>query len=328
MSISVEKIKKSGHYHDIERMSDLIKSKDEVVAAAKLSIGEAIEINMNELAHYTDHTYNIYPDKVEEYKQSIEDFGLFTPLIVWDKKETKSGKYEILAGHHRYEACKALGWKKIPCILKKGITTAEANTIVNITNQLQRAFENLTIYEKAASIDQVKKAKEEIISKRPEILEREKERLDSSRSLGREFGISKSMISNYLILYNSFNKKWFEYFEDTETRKKIFDTNVGLILCKLPKKTLTELFKFIEGDAQVKKISMQQAKQLVDTFNSAKNLTDKDYNKILVYDVVNKKKSKPITIDREKLRNFFDDNVSNEEIMQKIIQLLVEKKGS
>ena len=45
-------------------MSDLIKSKDEVVAAAKLSIGEAIEINMNELAHYTDHTYNIYPDKV------------------------------------------------------------------------------------------------------------------------------------------------------------------------------------------------------------------------------------------------------------------------
>ena len=73
---------------------------------------------------------------------------------------------------------------------------------------------------------------------------------------------------------------------------------------------------------------MQQAKQLVDTYNSAKNLTDKDYNKILVYDVVNKKKSKPITIDRERLRNFFDDNVSNEEIMQKIIQLLVEKKGS
>ena len=222
MSFKKEDLIKSGRAKDIERMSDLIKTKDDVVAAAKLTIGEAIEINMNELAHYTDHTYNIYPDKVEEYRQSIEDFGLMTPLIVWDKKETKSGKYEILAGHHRFEACKLLGWKKIPCILKKNITKAEADAIVNITNQLQRAFENLTIYEKAASIDQVKKAKEEIIAKHPEILEREKERIDGARSLGREFGISKSMISRFLILINAFNKKWFDYMEDTDIRKKVY----------------------------------------------------------------------------------------------------------
>ena len=91
---------------------------------------------------------------------------------------------------------------------------------------------------------------------------------------------------------------------------------------------LSELFKFVEGDAQVKKISIQQAKQLVDTYNNTKNLTDKDYNKILVYDVVNKKKSKPISIDRDKLKNFFDDSITNEEIMQEIMQLLIEKKGS
>ena len=328
MSFKKEDLIKSGRAKDIERMSDLIKTKDDVVAAAKLSIGEAIDINMNELAHYTDHTYNIYPDKVEEYRQSIEDFGLMTPLIVWDKKETKSGKYEILAGHHRFEACKLLGWKKIPCILKKKINKAEADAIVNITNQLQRAFENLTIYEKAASIDQVKKAKEEIIAKHPEILEREKERIDGARSLGREFGVSFSLISRYLTLYNSFNKKWFDYMEDTDTKKKVFDIKTGVALCKLPKKTLKDLFDFVDGDAQVKKISMQQAKELVDIYNNNKDLTEKDFNKVLVYEIANKKKSKPITIDREQLKDYFSNDVTNEEIMREIIKLLAEKKGS
>jgi len=54
-------------------------------------------------------------EALEELKESIAREGLLQPIIV----RPYNDKYEIVAGHRRFIACKELGWEKIPCIVKE-----------------------------------------------------------------------------------------------------------------------------------------------------------------------------------------------------------------
>ncbi|AIC16444.1 ParB/RepB/Spo0J family partition protein [Nitrososphaera viennensis] len=49
--------------------------------------------------------------EVMQLSKSIKEVGLLQPIIV----RLKDGFYEIVAGNRRFTACKALGWRKIPC---------------------------------------------------------------------------------------------------------------------------------------------------------------------------------------------------------------------
>lgn len=49
--------------------------------------------------------------EINELSRSIKEVGLLQPVIV----RLKDGFYEIVAGNRRFTACKALGWRKIPC---------------------------------------------------------------------------------------------------------------------------------------------------------------------------------------------------------------------
>ena len=331
MAIKKEQLVKAGTSKQFETMKDsLIRSSKELVDVANLSFGQATDIEIKSLVPFSKHTYDLIEDKVVEYAESIKDYGLFTPIIVWDKKDSISGKYEILAGHHRVEACKRLGKETIPAIIKSGISEEEAIAIANQTNMMQRSFEMLSTYEKASSIVQMKEAREKLEQKNPNIKRVEgqsKEKASGTRAIGREFGVAKDAISVYLTLFKNFTKKQFEYMEDTAERKKYFDTNTGIVLCKLPKNVLKELFKFIDETKVVKKINKKQASELVNIYNTNGEITEKDYNNVLVYTQISKKESKPISFSREMLKDFFDESDTDEEIMQEIIYLLKEKKG-
>lgn len=62
--------------------------------------------------------------EVERLATSIASNGLLQPIVV--VKMPHSDKYEILAGHLRYEACRRLGWKMIPAIVREeGAPTAQ-----------------------------------------------------------------------------------------------------------------------------------------------------------------------------------------------------------
>ncbi|MBN1671593.1 MAG: ParB N-terminal domain-containing protein [Kiritimatiellae bacterium] len=46
---------------------------------------------------------------------------MLQPIVVLESPEPK-GQFELLAGHMRYEACKKLGWKNIPAIVRKAVS--------------------------------------------------------------------------------------------------------------------------------------------------------------------------------------------------------------
>ncbi|MFQ9979212.1 MAG: ParB/RepB/Spo0J family partition protein [Finegoldia magna] len=58
----------------------------------------------------------------EELLESIKETGLIEPIIV---RSLAEGKYEIISGHRRVEACKELGMTSVPVTIKE-LTKDEA----------------------------------------------------------------------------------------------------------------------------------------------------------------------------------------------------------
>jgi len=69
---------------------------------------------------------------VEELAGSIRASGLLQPIMV---KPTGDG-YELVFGLHRLEACKRLGWKKIPAFVKH--ISSEETFLTGLIENLQR----------------------------------------------------------------------------------------------------------------------------------------------------------------------------------------------
>lgn len=61
--------------------------------------------------------------KVKALADSIREVGLMNPIIVRPAMKVRNGAkseaWEIIAGHHRYEACAVhLKWENVPCVVK------------------------------------------------------------------------------------------------------------------------------------------------------------------------------------------------------------------
>jgi small-conductance mechanosensitive channel len=55
---------------------------------------------------------------IEQLARSIETVGLLRPIVL--KENPDFGRYEMLAGNLRFQACKKLGWKTIPALVLAG----------------------------------------------------------------------------------------------------------------------------------------------------------------------------------------------------------------
>lgn len=86
--------------------------------------------------------------KIKELADSIVSNGLIQPIVV---NRDYSGKYKIIAGERRYRACKLVGMKEIPVIIKN-LSDKEVLEIALIEN-IQR--EGLTAIEEAEGFERL-----------------------------------------------------------------------------------------------------------------------------------------------------------------------------
>lgn len=97
---------------------------------------EKIErLNINQLCHFSDDNGNSQPFRLNENKikqiiSSADDVGIITPLIV---RKISENMYQIISGHHRYEAAKALEMLTVPCVVRD-ISDEKAFQIVSESN--------------------------------------------------------------------------------------------------------------------------------------------------------------------------------------------------
>lgn len=102
-----------------------------------------IEIEIERLRSFKNHPFRVKDDnEMHLLKESIEKYGILTPLIV---RPVPDGVYEIIAGHRRRHAAELLGYRKVPVIIR---VMNEEEAILNmVDSNLHR--EKITFSEKA-----------------------------------------------------------------------------------------------------------------------------------------------------------------------------------
>ena len=93
------------------------------------------EIPISQLVPWGNQPFKMYSDfKMNELVESIRENGLLSRIIV---SPIAGGKYRILAGHNRVEACRRAGFTTVPSIVKD-VDENRAKLIMADTNLCQR----------------------------------------------------------------------------------------------------------------------------------------------------------------------------------------------
>ena len=92
------------------------------------------ELPLSELTPFKNHPFKVKNDaEMTELMKSIADAGVLSPAMARPKK---GGGYELISGHRRLAACKALGMDTMPVIIRK--LTDEEAVITMVDSNLQR----------------------------------------------------------------------------------------------------------------------------------------------------------------------------------------------
>ena len=176
-------------------------SADNVIGVTEVSIYELIPYSRNPFKPYDG-------ERLEEMEKSILRYGILQPILV--REMEGSSKYEILAGHNRYNVAKILSEKdesflKVPVRILKEIDDDTAELIVSESNMMQRSLNDLLPSEKAFVIATYYKAEKkqgkrtDLIHKVSEILGQEntEEAISGKKKAAIEFNISPMSIARY-----------------------------------------------------------------------------------------------------------------------------------
>ena len=91
------------------------------------------ELPLDELKPFKDHPFKVIGDEeMERLKDSIRESGVLIPALA---RPTEDG-YELISGHRRLTACRALGLSTMPVIVRN--LTDEEAVIAMVDSNLQR----------------------------------------------------------------------------------------------------------------------------------------------------------------------------------------------
>ena len=79
---------------------------------------------------------------IEKLQGSIKRDGLQDPLLIYEVGE---GRFAIIDGCRRFKAVQGLGWKVVPCLIKKDIKPADAAHLSYVRNTEREGFSPIEI---------------------------------------------------------------------------------------------------------------------------------------------------------------------------------------
>ena len=125
---------------------ELFISREERLDAKKPKVDE---LPLDELKPFKDHPFKVMEDEeMERLKESIRESGVLIPALA---RPTESG-YELISGHRRLAACRALGMSTMPVIVRnltdeEAIITMVDKTVMNREQFIRTMIEGKTIME-------------------------------------------------------------------------------------------------------------------------------------------------------------------------------------
>ena len=109
------------------------------------------------LTPFRNHSFKVKEDEeMTQLMRSIADAGVLSPALA---RPLPGGGYELISGHRRLAACKALGMGTMPVIIRD--LTDEEAVITMVDSNLQR--EHILPSEKAFAYGKLRGAKERAV---------------------------------------------------------------------------------------------------------------------------------------------------------------------
>lgn len=115
---------------------------------------------------------------LDDLANSIQERGLLSPITV---RKRKDKKYDIVAGQRRFLACKKIGLKTIPAIIRTKLDDTDA-TIISLIENVQRA--DMSPIDKARAYQSIY------------------DKYQDYKKVAKETGVSVATIKKYLTLLN------------------------------------------------------------------------------------------------------------------------------
>ena len=291
-----------------------------------------MEMDFSMLEYFPNHRFQLYTgQRLADMVESIKEHGILQPIIVWHKKD----RYILLSGHNRVNAGKLAGLTKCSAIVRENLTYEDAILIATEANLRQRAFEDMSLSERAVCLKQHYDAiknqgrRTDLLNEMENLanphetgekgtLSQTPKKLDAGASVGEEYGLSKDRIARYL---------------------RIATLIVPLLECLDAKKLGFESaynISFVKEDMQAMIVKMITEENIpIDTKKSlllhdyARNdiLTEECVRQIITGERTRKSRSKhlkPIKLDAAVVARFFSKEQSQEEIENTIEKALEE----
>ena len=265
------------------------------------------EIPINLLVPWENQPFKMYSDfKMNELAESIRENGLLSRIIV---SPATGGKYRIIAGHNRVEACRRAGFTAVSSIVKD-VDENRAKLIMADTNLCQRT--ELLPSERAFAYKAQQEALTALGSRR------------ATKDIAEKYGEAKRTIQRYIACTRLVP----ELMEMLDSGRITLGT--ACQFSALPNSSQEEIATYLNRDSE-RKFTVEQANTLADL----KFFSESDIAEICGENKTSaertehanpsapaelkhtaKKPSKQITLQRKEVTQLIGDELSNEEISE------------
>ena len=265
------------------------------------------EIPINLLVPWENQPFKMYSDfKMNELVESIRENGLLSRIIV---SPVTGGKYRIIAGHNRVEACRRAGFTAVSSIVKD-VDENRAKLIMADTNLCQRT--ELLPSERAFAYKAQQEALTALGSRR------------ATKDIAEKYGEAKRTIQRYIACTRLVS----ELMELLDSGR--LTLAIACQFSALPNSSQEEIAAYLSRDSE-RKFTVEQANTLAELkFFSESDIAEICGGKKVVAERFEpteksapaepkqtvKKPSKQITLQRKEVTQLIGDELSNEEISE------------
>ena len=260
--------------------------------------GQIIDIPLDELHTFENHPFRVVDDEsMQEMVDSIKQFGVLVPAIARPRAD---GGYELLSGHRRHHASTIAGKESMPVIVKD--CNDDEATVIMVDANIQR--EDILISEKAKAY---------------------RMKYDAMKHQGAAGGISLKEMSEQagdsmktiqrLICVADLNESLLNLLDAKKLgiRQGVDLSSLEIEQQEVVCKVITELGISLSWDDSTR---IKEA--------GKKGYLNEDYLKdILTHEKV---KTRKVVFNQKKLDDYFEPNMSSEDIEELIVKLLNEWK--
>lgn len=229
-----------------------------------------VELDLYDLIPSAGNFYDV--SKLNDLVETIPVVGVLQPLLVKPAEE-EPGKYDIIAGHRRWSACKFIvetlgkeAHRKLPCIIKEGDESAEDSDIINrLTLILSNRYRDISDYEKMTEVIELEKILEEAKERKSvrgvlqgivHEMQNDDKKIRSRDILAAFAGISSTQVGRYKAIYNNLSFDLMMAFKNNR-----INVSVAYEASGLSESYQAKAVELLQGDGQLTINHIQGLKQ-------------------------------------------------------------------